>query len=166
VFINSVKDPCRAARDRGAHRSRRGGSAGFTLIEAMLIITLLAVGMTGVFYLMAVGTDMNINTREQMLAYQAANAQMDYLRQKPYTMLTNVTSSAFGTTTGSASYQALSQLANSQGVYTIVDYNTGSDIVKQITVTVNWSRKSSSRNRAVTVSTLASKGGLNERWNN
>jgi hypothetical protein len=132
----------------------------------MLIISLLAIGMTGVFYLMAVGTDMNINTREQMLAYQAANAQMDFLRQQPYTALTNVTNATFGTTSGSASYQALSQLANSQGFYTIVDYNTGTDIVKQLTVSVNWSRKSSSRNRTVTVSTLASKGGLNERWNN
>jgi hypothetical protein len=132
----------------------------------MLIISLLAIGMTGVFCLMAVGTDMNINTREQMLAYQAANAQMDFLRQQPYTTLTNVTNSSFGTTSGAVGYQALTQLANSQGFYTIVNYNTGTDIVKQLTVTVNWSRKSSSRNRTVTVSTLASKVGLNERWNN
>ena len=145
-----------------AARKRAGG---FTLIEAILVIALLAVGMTGVFYLTAVGTDMNINTREEMLAYQAANEYMDYLRQQPFTALTAVGPTRFGETAGSVGYQALSGLSNSWGQYEIIDKETvNNDTVKQLTVTVKLSRKKSARNREVTVSTMASKGGLNERW--
>lgn len=148
----------------GIHR-RRDRQGGFTLIEALLVIALLAVGLTAVFYLMAVGTDMNINTRDQMVAYQAANEYMDFLRQKPYTTLTN-TSGTFGATSTDVGYQALTQLTNPLGSYTIADYpGSGADAVKQITVTVQWSRKSASRNVSVSVSTLSAKGGLNERWN-
>lgn len=154
------------AQDREMLRRRmKDRQSGFTLIEAILIIALLAVGMTGVFYLTAVGTDMNINTREEMLAYQSANEYMDYLRQQPYAALGVTTDQPFGTTAGTVGYESLARLSNAQGVYTVSDYQSNNgDTVKQLTVKVNWSRKSAALNRTVTVSTLAVEGGLNERW--
>lgn len=165
LLFRNLKVPHRGIKSRRPSNARRPNPrGGFTLIESVLTIGLVSIGMTGVFYLMAVGTDMNINTREEMLAYQAANGYMDFLRQQPFTSLTNTTNAAFGQTTGANGYQALSQLSNAQGAYTISTFTAGTDPVKQITVTVRWSRRSVTRNRSVSVSTLAVKGGLNERW--
>ncbi len=145
---------------------RRAGQSGFTLIETMLVVMLVTVGMTAVFYLMSVSARMNMDSRSVMLSYEAANALVDYVRQQPYTSVVPVTNATFGNgsgATGGVGYTALSALNNGMGVYTITNYSGNTDL-RQLTVTVSWSLNSVTRNESTTVNTLITTGGLNERW--
>ena len=143
-------------------RSHRGQS-GFTLVETIVLIGLITVGLAGVLYLMAVGANLNIDTKDTLASYGAANELMEYIRQQPFANVTNVTDAPFGASTGQVGYKSLSQLNNPLGTYTVANYQSNTDI-KQVTVTVKWTQKSQTRDRTVSVSTLVAQNGLNERW--
>jgi type II secretory pathway pseudopilin PulG len=147
------------------HPSRRGkSSSGFTLIESLILMGLITIGVAGVVYLMAISSNMSIETKDTMNAYQAANEYMEYLRQQPFTALTNQTDTVWGQSPSSMGYNSLSKLLNSQGLYTIETYQA-SATMKRVTIKVNWSRKTqASRDRSIAIATIMTDKGLNERW--
>ena len=69
----------RVARRVGP-RSHRGQS-GFTLVETIVLIGLITVGLAGVLYLMAVGANLNIDTKDTLASYGAAKARMGEMMQ-------------------------------------------------------------------------------------
>jgi type II secretory pathway pseudopilin PulG len=152
----------------GSFRRRRGGrlgsTAGFTLIESTIMIGVVTIGMASIVYLMAIGQSLNMDTRDMLAAYGAANELVEYYRQQPFAQVTNASNQSFGVQSGQVGYNDLSRLANPQGLYTIVDYG-GDTSIKQLTVTVNWSRRRSTRDMSVSVTTLIAQHGLNDRWN-
>jgi type II secretory pathway pseudopilin PulG len=154
--------------------SRRGKrSSGFTLIESLILMGLITIGVAGVVYLMAISSNMSIETKDTMNAYQAANEYMEYVRQQPFTSteLNPQTDTVWGSTNtipctnhACMGYNSLSKLLNSQGLYTVEAYQA-STTMKRITVKVNWSRKTTaSRDRSISIATIITDKGLNERW--
>jgi type II secretory pathway pseudopilin PulG len=154
--------------------SRRSKSAsGFTLIESLILMGLITIGVAGVVYLMAISSNMSIETKDTMNAYQAANEYMEYVRQQPFTSteLNSQTDTVWGSTNTvpctnhtCMGYNSLSKLLNSQGLYTVEAYQA-STTMKRVTIKVNWSRKTqASRDRSIAIATIITDKGLNERW--
>jgi prepilin-type N-terminal cleavage/methylation domain-containing protein len=129
---------------------------GFSLIEVLMAIVLITVGLSSVYYLVAVSIDSNNFSKDTNLAYQAANEQMEHLRQMPYASL------LIGNTTFTASTaSSMSQLLNAQGTVAI---NSAGANLKKITLTVEWTRKGPGRDQNIKLTTLVARYGLNEKW--
>jgi type II secretory pathway pseudopilin PulG len=131
-------------------------TSGFTLVDVLLSIAIITVGMVAVSYTMAVGIGLNIDTRETNLAYQAANAQMDYLRQLPFNRLSICTNQPF-------SVPNLSQLPNADARMT-VELVQGEPNLKKVTLVISWTRRGPGRDQSIRLVTLVSRRGLNEKW--
>ena len=146
------------------HRRRgRRGEAGFTLIESMMLMTVVTVGMSSLLLLMTSGSRMNSGTRDSMASYQAANELIEWFRQIPFDSpyMNNCANTPFGQNVNAIGNEALKKLQNPQGTYTIETPNAN---LKKITVKVSWSERSSTRNRTISLVTLIAKKGLNEKW--
>jgi Tfp pilus assembly protein PilV len=131
-------------------------TSGFTLVDVLLSVAIITVGMVAVSYTMAVGLGLNIDTRETNLAYQAANAQMDFLRQLPFNQLSICTNQPF-------SVPNLSQLPNADARMT-VELVQGEPNLKKVTLVIRWTRHGPGRDQSIRLVTLVSRRGLNEKW--
>ena len=129
-------------------------TSGFTLVDVLLSIAVITVGMVAVSYTMAVGLGLNIDTRETNLAYQAANAQMDYLRQLPFNQLIICKNQPF-------SVPNLSQLPNADARMTVELIEPH---LKKVTLVISWTRHGPGRDQSIRLVTLVSRRGLNEKW--
>jgi Tfp pilus assembly protein PilV len=134
--------------------------SGFTLIEALIMIVLVIGGVSAIAYLMTVGTQMNAENQDTLNAYQAANEWAEFLRQVPFDNLQIASNKSFGTTSADVGYDSLSKLYNPQGVYTVAYYGTD-DTMKQVTITVSWSRYKTTRDRSVSITTVIDQSGIN-----
>lgn len=56
---------------------------GFTLVEALVSTAFIAVAILGMATLMAVGTDMQADSRESSVATNLATAEMEWIRRLP-----------------------------------------------------------------------------------
>jgi len=62
---------------------KRGSDAGFTLVEALVSTAFIAVAVLGMATLMAVGTDMQTDSRDSAIATNLAIAEMEWIRRLP-----------------------------------------------------------------------------------
>ena len=132
-----------------AMRFPRKKGWGFTLIEVALGATILAVGFAGMVEALALGSEMLDTAREQTIAAQVMQGEVEYWRLQPWT--TTIGSS--GLKTHSADYLAnypefastsLVALASSQAgsqfkfARTVAYVSGRSNQILQVTMTVTW----------------------------
>jgi uncharacterized protein (TIGR02598 family) len=116
-------------------------SSGFTLIEVALGATILAVGFVGMIEALAIGSEMLDAARNQTIAAQIVQAEVDYLRMQNWTTIQNLTST-------SANYLSTYTEFTSTGLATIAGTSitlartvTSPDPhpnLRQLTMTVTW----------------------------
>ena len=138
------------------NRVAKRTNSGFTLVDVLLSIAIITVGMVAVSYTMAMGIGLNIDTRETNLAYQAANTQMDSLRQIPFNELSVCANKSFNAPN-------LSQLPNADARMT-VELFQGEPNLKKVTLVISWTRHGPGRDQSIRLVTLVSRRGLNEKW--
>jgi prepilin-type N-terminal cleavage/methylation domain-containing protein len=160
----------------------------FTLIEVMAATVLVGVGMMASYYLLALGTKTNSDARYTALAYQAAQQEIEFVRNMPFqgstsfSGLQSMTRTASGsdiprfvTETGAddvsrptdANYPgyvtALRSLPEGTGgllVSNDPDPNVGNKL-KHVTAIVRW--KDGKQTREIAVKTYVSLGGIDPR---
>ena len=154
---------------------KRGGAKrrGFTLIEVMAATMVLTVGLLAAFYLMGLGTSVNTDSKTTAQAYQAAQQEIEILRNIPYATLSaisrpteagkfvtpagGVDASSPGDTGYPGLVPALKNLPNGRGHLMM----TGTDY-KNITVIVRWTDPGPME-RQVVVGTIIAEGGIDPR---
>lgn len=124
---------------------------GFSLIELLVVIFILAVGLTAVSGLFVVGTISTRKAERANIALNAAQQQLERLRSAGFSGCVadpDIFTSAEGYTileqhadlTGRIGF-AIPDLQNSQGVIDIAFYDSGSGVypnLKDLTVSVTW----------------------------
>lgn len=61
-----------------------GGEGGFTLVELMVAMAILAVGLMGIMSAIMAARRMDMTTRENVIAMNAARAKIDEMKQTPF----------------------------------------------------------------------------------
>jgi prepilin-type N-terminal cleavage/methylation domain-containing protein len=163
---------------------------GFTLVEVITATAVLVTGLMAAFYLIGVGTAINTSARNQSIAYQCAQQQIEMLRNMPYQPISG-TSGSLGLQSiiqstegpfrrfsgapepsypGMTGYPghvvALASLPNGRGSLIITNDPTLGNKMKHVTVIVRWAERGDSatnRSRFVTLNTIISSGGMNLR---
>ena len=151
---------------------------GFTLIEVLGATVVLTVGLMAAFYLVGLGTSVNTDSKLTAQAYQAAQQEIEILRNMPY----NATASSTGLKALSITSEnrfvkpngqwdasrpsdtgypglvpALAKLPNGRGGLIL----TGTDY-KNVTVVVRWTDPGPTE-RQVVVGTIIAEGGIDPR---
>lgn len=125
------------------------GHRGFSLIEVIIAMGLVLVTM--LMFGVAVGTvPLTRIVRNQNVAYHLAAGQIEGLRHTSFASLPG---------SGSWTDPGLSLLPGAAASRTMADYS-GSNQIKQATVTVSWIDRGTTR--SVTLTTLIYNGGLNQ----
>jgi prepilin-type N-terminal cleavage/methylation domain-containing protein len=145
---------------------------GFTLIEVMAATMVLTVGLMAAFYLVGLGTSVNTDSKTTAQAYQAAQQEIEILRNIPYATINTISRTSEGkfvTSTGGNDASSpsdtgypglvpgLKKLPNGRGGLIM----TGTDY-KNITVIVRWTDPGSVE-RKVVVGTIIAEGGIDPR---
>jgi type IV pilus assembly protein PilV len=103
--------------------------SGFTLIEVMIALTILAVGLLALATMQIVSIRGNAFSTEMTYATMLAQGKLEQLRNMPYDSITSIT-------------EPISATATSKGIpYTIqrtVNDNSPATDMKQITLVVLW----------------------------
>jgi prepilin-type N-terminal cleavage/methylation domain-containing protein len=158
----------------------------FTLIEVMAATVLVGVGMMASYFLLALGTKTNSDARYTALAYQAAQQEIEFVRNMPFqgsssfSGLQSMTRTASGsdlprfvTETGSddasrpndANYPgyvtALRSLPEGTGGLLVSNDPTAGNKLKHVTAIVRW--KDGKQTREIAVKTYVSLGGIDPR---
>lgn len=71
-------------RTRRHRQSKIRPSWGFTLIEVLAATFVTTVGLISTFYLVGVGTSVNTDAKATAQAYQAAQQEIEIIRNMPY----------------------------------------------------------------------------------
>lgn len=124
--------------------SRCPARPGFTLIEVIAAVAVLAVGLVAAFALFAQGTVVNQDSKETMAAFHAAQRQIEILRGQPFS---NITTGTFT--------PAAPGLASPTGSITA----QGGEPLKTVTVVVEWKERGGVGRRVALATTIA-KGGI------
>ena len=159
---------------------------GFTLVEVMAATLLTTIGLMAVFYLVGLGTAINTDARNTAQAYQAAQQEIEIIRNMPYTAtgtftgLINLSRAAStpearfirpdGTDDASRprdnGYPGLvpapARLPNASGGVIITNDATAGNKVKNVTVVVRWTDRGNEQ-RNVMLGTQISQGGIDPR---
>ena len=117
--------------------------SGFTLLEAALGATILAVGMAGMIEALALGAEMLDTAQKQTLAAQIVQAEVEYLRMQTWTTIQSLPASAPASNLSTYTDFSSTSLATVAG--TAVQFSrivTTPDALfpnlRQITMTVSW----------------------------
>lgn len=133
----------------------RAKSRGFTLIELIISVGVIAIAIVGLYVVFVYGTKMNIQAKNLALGYQIANKELEEVRNTPYSELTDQNQGSFI----SDSSEELSHLHNAEGYLTITNYQNDPRI-KEIIVEVRWNEDR--KTKSVVLTTLATQGGINQ----
>ncbi|MFQ6068945.1 MAG: prepilin-type N-terminal cleavage/methylation domain-containing protein [Candidatus Aminicenantales bacterium] len=109
-------------------KEKRAKKKGFTLVEVLLTVMILAVALTALLTVFVYGFHLLSRMNQIALATQAVQEETEYIRTLPYDDILNLGSSF--------EHENLSQLENGQGLITLED-SVGPDI-KKLTVSVVW----------------------------
>lgn len=169
--------------------TRRRMRRGFTLIEVMAATFMVTFGLVAAYFLVGLGTATNLDAKHTALAYQAAQQEIEFIRNMPYqgsdtfTGLQSLTraapaanvkearflkedGSADASRPGDTGYpgyvKSLAELPNGSGGVIITNDATAGNLCKHVTVVVRWSDKGNLQ-RAIAVKTLISMGGIDPR---
>jgi prepilin-type N-terminal cleavage/methylation domain-containing protein len=134
--------------------SRRSGwrKKGMTLMEIVIVIAVITLALLGIYSALALGVKMSIRAKHLTIAQQAAEQELEIIRSKLYSSLTNQTNGPF-----IGQVEGLDQLLQHSATLTITDYSTG---IKRASVTISW--KEGSGTKTIYLETLISQGGLND----
>ncbi len=124
---------------------------GFTLVELMIAVAILAIGLLALAGLQVTAIRGNLSSKGQTTAVMLAEAKMEEFKNTAFSSLSNVTNQA-------DSNNPLNESGQSGGRYnrywTIQNY-AGSSNMKQITVTVSWTETIGSR--SISLDTVVAK---------
>ena len=110
----------------------------FTLIELLIAIVLIVVGLIALMQVMSVGICADANLEYRLTALNLANEKIEELKDTAFGSI------SAGTETGSAiGFDWIDQRAVS------IDEPYGADLLKDVTVTVQWTQKGSTQSVAV-----------------
>ncbi|MCK4244217.1 MAG: hypothetical protein KAX20_01180 [Candidatus Omnitrophica bacterium] len=125
---------------------------GFTLIEITLTILIIIIISIGIVSIFSYGFGISTETREIFIATQAAQEEMELIRDMAFN---NIVGGTF-TTPGFA------HLANPVGTVTVDDtYIAGEDDIKKVTVTVSWT-SAQGRSSTKSLVTLITREGIDK----
>ena len=118
--------------------------SGFTLIEVMIALVILAAGILALATMQIVSIRTNAFSSEMTYATMLAQSRLEQIRNMPYSDITPGT--VTDTVPASASTKGMSYT-----VQTEVDDNTPATDMKTITLTVNWTGAPAGSSGASTV---------------
>jgi hypothetical protein len=171
---------------RGAPRvtigRRRSSVRAFTLIEVLIAVLVLTTGLMTGFYMVAMGTAVDLDGKITTQAYMAAAQEVEILRNMPYSRLQSITRTTTNPESrflkpdgtddasrpGDTNYNSnlVPALRNLPGRGTggliITNDSTAGNLCKRVTVVVRWTDKGN-QPRLVTVNTNIASGGINLR---
>lgn len=120
---------------------------GFSIIELLLVLVFMTAIISGILPLLTRAIASNKNTKNKLLSYQAASAEIENMRNSDFATLENYTFSVQGVSTASGSVTISDQ----------IDGSTETDIVK-VTVTVIWPYKNNTE--SIELDTYIAKYGI------
>ena len=126
---------------------RRRGSAGFTIIEVVITLAILSAVFV-IFQASFNSIFLNRRVKHQELALRIADTKIEQIRALSYDTVP---------ATGAFSDPLLANLPEGAAALIVSDYD---DDTKQIVVHISWREPVSDTQRAVTLTTLVTKGGL------
>ncbi|HEY3266915.1 MAG TPA: hypothetical protein VGM37_08315 [Armatimonadota bacterium] len=171
-----------------AKARRAAASGGFTLIEVLAATFVTTVGLLAAFYLVGLGASVNTDAKITAQAYQAAQQEVEVIRNMPFNAdgafggLISLTRPASTSTTpeyrflkpdgtddasrpGDAGYPglvpALANLPNGRGGVIITAGDAGR-ICRNVTVVVRWTDRGGLE-RNVCIGTIIANGGIDPR---
>lgn len=169
--------PCRGA---GTHRAKR---RGFTLIEVVCATAVTVIGLVSAFYLVGLSTGVNSDAKNAAQAYQAAQQEIELVRNIPFATLTTIVKASTPSGTPEARFlepdgtddasrpgdtgypgliPSLANLPNGRGGIIITDDATAAAQAKHVTVVIRWTEKGGQERSAI-VGTIIAQGGMNAR---
>ena len=120
-------------------RQRR---TGFTLVEVMFGLTIVAVGFIGMVEGMVVGYEMLETAHQQTLAAQIMQGEVEYLRMQPWSTISSLTSASATSLSNYTEFSGTSLATVTSGTtlkfarsVASTDPHTN---LRQITMTVSW----------------------------
>ena len=132
-------------------RKAKKQEQGFTLVEVLLTIMILAVALTALLSVFIYGFHLLSRMNQVSLATQAVQEEAEYVRTLSYDDILTLGSSF--------THENLSELENGQGTLTLED-SEGEDI-KKLSVSVSWTYRGRSLQKDVV--TYVTREGVNKR---
>ena len=130
---------------------RKENKKGFSLIEVLLTIMILAVALTALLSIFVYGFHLLSRMNQVALATQAVQEETEYIRTLSYDDILNLGSTF--------THENLSRLENGQGLISIED-SEGPDI-KKLTVSVVWTYRG--RQLRKDIATYITREGIDKR---
>ncbi len=124
---------------------------GFTLIEVLVTIMILAVVLIALFSCFIYGFTVISRVRQASIATQCLQEQLELIRNMPFNDILSLDSSFTN--------ESLPLLEDSSGILSLED--SGGDDIKKLTVSVIWSYKGRQLRRDIV--TFVTRKGINRR---
>ncbi len=130
---------------------RKNREDGFTLIEVLVTIMILAVVLIALFSCFIYGFSVISRVRQASIATQCLQEQLELIRNMPFNDILSLDSSFTN--------ESLSLLEGSSGILSLED--SGGNDIKKLTVSVIWSYKGRQIRRDIV--TFVTREGINKR---
>ena len=127
--------------------------SGYSLIELVVTIAIAGAILVTIYLALLYAIKVNLRATHMTTAYEAAEQEIEYVRNTAFANLTNQTNGPFW---GNIN---LSNLPAGTGTLTIQDYQSNPQI-KEVIVTVSWQEKNLAKQYILT--TLRTSGGIGE----
>ena len=124
---------------------------GFTLIEVLVTIMILAVVLIALFSCFIYGFTVISRVRQASIATQCLQEELELIRNMPFNNILSLDSSFTN--------ESLSLLEDSSGILSLEDY--GGNDIKKLTVSVIWSYNGRQIRRDIV--TFVTRKGINKR---
>ena len=130
---------------------RKNREDGFTLIEVLVTIMILAVVLIALFSCFIYGFTVISRVRQASIATQCLQEELELIRNMPFNNILSLDNSFEN--------ESLSLLEDSSGILSLEDY--GGDDIKKLTVSVIWSYNGRQIRRDIV--TFVTRKGINKR---
>jgi prepilin-type N-terminal cleavage/methylation domain-containing protein len=130
---------------------RKNREDGFTLIEVLVTIMILAVVLIALFSCFIYGFTVISRVRQASIATQCLQEELELIRNMPFNNILSLDSSFTN--------ESLSLLEDSSGILSLEDY--GGNDIKKLTVSVIWSYNGRQIRRDIV--TFVTRKGINKR---
>lgn len=130
---------------------RKNREEGFTFIEVLVTIMILAVVLIALFSCFIYGFTVISRVRQASIATQCLQEELELIRNMPFNNILSLDSSFTN--------ESLSLLEDSSGILSLEDY--GGNDIKKLTVSVIWSYNGRQIRRDIV--TFVTRKGINKR---